>query len=230
MKNKLWSRKYNCCQNCGIIEIPHKGNGLCIKCYDKKFQHGYYLINKENYKIKNKRYRLSHEAYFIMKRKEYHYPNHKKYNEKRKLKYQQDKSYYIKYYEANKLEISRKRKLKYYQNNELEKTKEYYRTDNGRETSKMNSRKRRARKRNLNFWTKEMTQRWWWMLDATEGYCPNCGNYFGIDKLQMDHIIPLSKNGIHHINNVQALCQHCNCSKNNILYRKEDYFALSIKI
>ena len=29
----MWSRKYQCCQQCGTTENRHKGKGLCLKCY-----------------------------------------------------------------------------------------------------------------------------------------------------------------------------------------------------
>ena len=31
-----WSRKYNKCVKCGGTEYPHKGNGLCQRCYEKR--------------------------------------------------------------------------------------------------------------------------------------------------------------------------------------------------
>ncbi len=33
-KNKRWARKYDKCINCNRIDSKHKGNGLCINCYD----------------------------------------------------------------------------------------------------------------------------------------------------------------------------------------------------
>lgn len=40
--------------------------------------------------------------------------------------------------------------------------------------------------------------------------CAACG---ASDRIQMDHIHPLSKGGAHHIDNVQPLCGSCNASK-----------------
>lgn len=31
---KKWSRKYIKCIRCGRVKIKHKGNGLCIRCFD----------------------------------------------------------------------------------------------------------------------------------------------------------------------------------------------------
>jgi len=86
---------------------------------------------------------------------------------------------------------------------------------------------RRARKKSVDFWSEEMSERWEWIIDATEGYCPCCGEPFdnGKHKLTMDHIIPLTPKsgdpqGIHHIDNVQVLCKSCNSSKHNRLEPK----------
>lgn len=32
--NRKWARKHNKCIRCGGVRVKHKGNGLCIKCFD----------------------------------------------------------------------------------------------------------------------------------------------------------------------------------------------------
>ena len=48
--------------------------------------------------------------------------------------------------------------------------------------------------------------------------CPACGkkeNEMKWNKLTVDHIIPLSKDGTNTIENIQPLCLSCNCKKHN---------------
>lgn len=51
-------------------------------------------------------------------------------------------------------------------------------------------------------------------IDLCEKYnyqCLACGK----DEVTMDHVVPLSMNGPHHIDNLQPLCQSCNSTKHD---------------
>ena len=59
---------------------------------------------------------------------------------------------------------------------------------------------------------------WIKKIEATKGFCPLCGIEVGIEKLTLDHIIPLSKapkGFIYTIDSVQPLCARCNSKKGN---------------
>ncbi len=47
------------------------------------------------------------------------------------------------------------------------------------------------------------------------GICNGCKTHFKIQNLTVDHIIPRSKGGTDHLENLQLLCGHCNSVKGN---------------
>ena len=46
-----------------------------------------------------------------------------------------------------------------------------------------------------------------------EGFCAGCDTHFPFRIFEVDHILPKSKYGTDHIDNLQLLCSHCNRSK-----------------
>ena len=46
-----------------------------------------------------------------------------------------------------------------------------------------------------------------------EGYCAGCNVHFPFRNLTKDHIIPTTKGGQDHIENIQLLCGACNSMK-----------------
>jgi hypothetical protein len=72
---------------------------------------------------------------------------------------------------------------------------------------------RRARKRAADYGYRgeHFTEsQWLALLDASGGVCLACG---AAGDLTVDHIIPLSLGGSNHIENIQPLCERCNCDK-----------------
>ena len=92
--------------------------------------------------------------------------------------------------------------------------KKYLQTENGKIKNRAKVRKYIAKLHKVN---ETYTQNEWNdKLDNTNGICPKCGKFFGKDKLELDHIIPISKvvEGFEYtINDIQPLCRSCNASK-----------------
>lgn len=50
-------------------------------------------------------------------------------------------------------------------------------------------------------------------LRLCEEYEHRCASCHVEEKLEADHVVPLSKGGVHHISNIQPLCRSCNARK-----------------
>ncbi len=59
------------------------------------------------------------------------------------------------------------------------------------------------------------------------GNCEGCGEHFQIQHLEVDHIIPRSKGGTDHIENLQLLCGSCNRIKGN---RGMEYLRMKLQL
>jgi 5-methylcytosine-specific restriction endonuclease McrA len=60
---------------------------------------------------------------------------------------------------------------------------------------------------------------WKWLCAFLDNRCQSCGHQFPFRKLEIDHIVPLSKGGaIGDPLNVQPLCRSCNARKKNADY------------
>lgn len=53
------------------------------------------------------------------------------------------------------------------------------------------------------------------LLREQEGICAGCKTQFPFRVMDIDHILPLSRGGTGHIDNLQLLCSGCNRSKGN---------------
>tara|TARA_Y100000034_G_scaffold118256_1_gene158747 strand:+ start:444 stop:1088 length:645 start_codon:yes stop_codon:yes gene_type:complete len=153
--------------------------------------------------------------------------NLKKWKENNKdLKKEMDKKYYQKnrdkiiqrsrkYYQENKNLISERERL-YYQRNKdkiLNRVANYYKTEAGKEVSRNQRHRRRARYKNSN-----ITKDWLMQLKENTVFCSICEvkmnniNHHP-DQYNLDHIIPLKFGGSHSKNNVRFICRQCNLNR-----------------
>lgn len=52
--------------------------------------------------------------------------------------------------------------------------------------------------------------------ERQKGICPACRQYFGIEEMEADHIMPWSKGGKTIAKNCQMLCKDCNRRKSGV--------------
>lgn len=90
----------------------------------------------------------------------------------------------------------------------LEATRKYRKTVKGRATNKNSKARRRALEA-----TGTVTHEQWQSRLQDYGFrCAYCGT---AERLEQDHVVPLTKGGLHVIENIQPLCRTCNTKKSN---------------
>jgi len=64
---------------------------------------------------------------------------------------------------------------------------------------------------------RNLRQSQWWKRRLAKGICYYCNNKIPVNKLTMDHIIPISRGGKTTKSNVVTACKECNNNKKNNL-------------
>ena len=108
-------------------------------------------------------------------------------------------------------EISEKERIRLRENASAKK----WRTNNH---EKYNEIMRRRQLKNKNIIHAFTIEEWVEKKGETNGICPFCKTFVGIEKLTLDHIFPVSKaeeGRIYTIDDVQPLCNSCNIRKFN---------------
>jgi 5-methylcytosine-specific restriction endonuclease McrA len=86
--------------------------------------------------------------------------------------------------------------------------KAYRKTPKGKAVHTVSQNLRRANKK-----TGDLMAEQWLEVKYRSPICPMCGKFIECENLTQDHIIPLSHDGKHTKDNIQALCLSCNSSK-----------------
>ena len=176
-------------------------NKVCITCRESKPEHEYYFNKKTKShhdgtckscrNSQNMVYRFNHKADLKKKRRIY-----------RGLHQEEIKRKNQRYRATLNPNLREKVQLR---------AKAYRQTDNGKSTSLNRSHRRRTLSKNGDVRLAD----WKTIKSNQRNRCYWCKQK---KKLTMDHVIPLSKGGLHEISNVVAACRPCNSHKNNKLW------------
>src|SRR3989304_7941437 len=131
------------------------------------------------------------------------------------LKNRDERSVYSqKRYAENHVKIDKQHKE--WNKNNPEKIKQYQKKWRAKNSEKnkltMITVNARYRSKKANALGKFTAVQWKYLLDFYGLQCMMCGEG---RNLEMDHVIPISKGGMHSIENIQILCRSCNSHKGN---------------
>ena len=170
----------------------------------KKWSHEYYLKKGEEIRRKVNEYQKNNR-FKISERVKKRIENNPAYRRLR-AKYRKE------YYQKNKEKL-----IKYAQNYRgknkeviLAKNRAWGKTEHGRFVKNEAHRKRYAREKFSNEVGNHSQEEWIKLLERFKGKCAYCGSS---KKIEVDHIIPISKGGDNKISNIQPLCRSCNSRK-----------------
>jgi 5-methylcytosine-specific restriction endonuclease McrA len=193
-KSKKWAQQEN--------DYFNENYGkILVKEIAKKLGRSMKNIYDKGYKIKNKEKIREYKRQYYQKKQKYYFKRPEVKARKKE-------------YEKNPKRVEYRKR--YRKEKGTEYAIKYYNTIQGHTLRILNSSKRRVREKNIKeAFTKE---EWINKLNLTNGYCPKCNKFVGINKLTLDHSPPISKVPcffVYTIKNIEPLCNECNASKNN---------------
>jgi len=198
-----------------------KKDGLSSRCKEcaKASSKNRYQANKDDIAKKSKQYRKTHQNQIKEQKHQWRQTN---------LEYAREKS--REWGENNKERRSDNHRrwrgenqdhLREYwhdwQKENHEHYSEYqrkYRAENPQIVTNCSAR-RRAKIRQ---WSDITAEEWLGLMSQYEWECFYCGIRLGIQNRSVDHIIPISRGGRHHVENLIPCCRLCNSSKHDTIY------------
>jgi len=197
----------------------------CTKCGEVKSLKEFYFQKQDNcYRGECKECRRSylhlwgqiHKLEIRERKRNYNQIHRLEIQERHSQYYQTHKNKWKLYYRFNKDKHHKSTRL-YYQTHKLEAQKyqrQYRQTPAGKLIRRNAAHRRRALKKDGN-----ITLAQWNAIKLQQKYkCYWCKRRFKDSELTIDHVIPLSKGGVHDISNTVAACKPCNLSKQDKIW------------
>lgn len=166
------------------------------------------------------------EACFRDREQKHYQQNKERINLYRKQHYQQNKERYIALsknrYEENKEEINKKKKQYYEENREQaaarmkvwhEKNPNWRKEHRVANPDLVRDQESMRRAKRYTAYVEPVNR--WILFEVYKGCCGICGEAVERDSFEVDHIIPLSKGGLHMYTNMQPSHRSCNAMKND---------------
>lgn len=176
-------------------DSPDGRRGQCSKCFAQK-KHNDYQRNKVKYDEYKQRHRQDNKELYAQKERQYYLNNKEKINKRNRAYHQQNKVHLL---ELNK---------EWHKQNPNWRKK--YRANN---PDLCRDRDAIQRAKRYNAYVEPVNR--WVLFEVYKGCCGICGKVVERDSFEVDHIIPLSKGGLHMYTNTQISCRHCNAVKND---------------
>ena len=197
----LKGRPRNYCKNC-ISERNgewRRKNPERAKLIAKK----YYEKNKEKKRLAAQKYRKENPELSRLAVKKYKEKNREEVLRKFR-EYNARRSQLPEYKEK----VKKWNRERYYR--DVEKSRAYYREKNAQRKEAISATNREQKLKRKNVKTFQVTKAE--LHKITSSDCCNCGK---TGPSTIDHIIPVSRGGVHSIGNLQPLCKSCNSRKSN---------------
>jgi 5-methylcytosine-specific restriction endonuclease McrA len=223
---------YKRCNACGLSKPVSEFYIQIDKRYDAKYYHSvckkcdnlkakeYYKIHRLEITEKNAIYQLNHKSEKREYDRQYHQKHARKHQERARKWYAEHPEYCREYglkYRAKHPEQCKEQGHKWkreHPKQRSEYSRKYAQTPEGKISKANTQHKRRSQKKDG-----KITLAEWNTIKKQQHFrCYWCKVKFKDEELIMDHVIPLSKGGLHDASNIVASCQSCNSSKHDKIW------------